>query len=47
MRRFEYKAETPKTGKMLKGCGRSGNERTAGKLLIEQGRARHNQRRGY
>ena len=37
MRRFEYKARDSKTGKMVKGAIQAENERTAGKLLIEQG----------
>ena len=37
MRRFEYKARDSKTGKIVKGAIQAENERTAGKLLIEQG----------
>ena len=37
MKRFEYKARDSKTGKMVKGAIQAENERTAGKLLIEQG----------
>ena len=37
MKRFEYKARDAKTGKMVKGAIQAENERTAGKLLIEQG----------
>src|SRR5574344_1276085 len=37
MKRFTYKASDPKTGKTVKGAIQAENERTAGKLLIEQG----------
>ncbi len=37
MKRFEYKARDSKSGKMVKGAIQAENERTAGKLLIEQG----------
>lgn len=37
MKRFEYKARDSRTGKMVKGAIQAENERTAGKLLIEQG----------
>ena len=37
MKRFLYKARDSKTGKMSKGVIQAENERTAGKLLIEQG----------
>ena len=37
MKRFEYRARDAKTGKMVKGAIQAENERTAGKLLIEQG----------
>ena len=37
MRRFEYKARDSKTGKIVKGAIQAETERTAGKLLIEQG----------
>ena len=37
MRRFSYKARDAKTGKTVKGAIQAENERTAGKLLIEQG----------
>lgn len=37
MRRFEYKARDSKTGRIVKGAIQAENERTAGKLLIEQG----------
>ncbi len=37
MKRFEYKARDSKTGKIVKGAIQAENERTAGKLLIEQG----------
>ena len=37
MKRFEYKARDAKTGKFVKGAIQAENERTAGKLLIEQG----------
>ena len=37
MKRFEYKAHDAKTGKTVKGAIQAENERTAGKLLIEQG----------
>ena len=37
MKRFEYKARDSKTGKTVKGAIQAENERTAGKLLIEQG----------
>jgi len=37
MKRFEYKARDSKTGKMVKGAIQAESERTAGKLLIEQG----------
>lgn len=37
MKRFIYKAKDRKTGQMLKGHIQAENERTAGKLLIDQG----------
>lgn len=37
MKRFIYKARDSKTGEMTKGVIQAENERTAGKLLIEQG----------
>lgn len=37
MKRFTYKARDSKTGKIVKGNIQAENERTAGKLLIEQG----------
>jgi type IV pilus assembly protein PilC len=37
MRRFTYKARDSKTGKMTKGVIQAEDERSAGKLLIEQG----------
>ena len=37
MKRFEYKARDSKTGKIVKGAIQAETERTAGKLLIEQG----------
>ncbi len=37
MKRFIYKAKDTKTGKNVKGSIQAENERTAGKLLIEQG----------
>ena len=37
MRRLEYKAIDSKTGRIVKGAIQAENERTAGKLLIEQG----------
>ena len=39
MRRFNYKAIDPKTGKQVKGVIQAETERTAGKLLVEQGYA--------
>ena len=37
MKRFDYKAKEKETGKMLKGSIQAEDERTAGRLLIEQG----------
>ena len=37
MKRFLYRARDSKTGQMIKGVIQAENERTAGKLLIEQG----------
>ena len=37
MKRFLYRARNSKTGQMIKGVIQAENERTAGKLLIEQG----------
>ncbi len=37
MKRFNYKAKEKATGKMIKGSIQADNERTAGKLLLEQG----------
>ena len=37
MKRFTYKARDSKSGKVVKGAIQAENERTAGKLLIEQG----------
>ena len=37
MKRFIYKARDSKTGEMTRGVIQAENERTAGKLLIEQG----------
>lgn len=37
MKRFNYKAKDKETGKILKGNIQAENERTAGRLLIEQG----------
>ena len=37
MKRFNYKAKDKSTGKIIKGSIQAENERTAGKLLIEQG----------
>lgn len=39
MKRFEYKAKDSKTGKVVKGMIQADTERTAGKLLVEQGYA--------
>lgn len=36
MKRFTYKARDGKTGKIVKGNIQAENERTAGKLLLEQ-----------
>ena len=37
MRRFTYRAKDQKTGKSVKGVIQAENERTAGRLLLEQG----------
>ena len=37
MKRFNYRARDKETGKIVKGAIQAENERTAGKLLVEQG----------
>ena len=37
MKRYNYRAKEKRTGKIVKGNIQAENERTAGKLLVEQG----------